>query len=262
MSLINTLREVAPKEKKVVTIDIETAPMLAETYTLWPKHIPWKNVKRPTRIVSITAKPLGGVPVYSCEWDHGREALIETSWRILDEADVVVGWNSNTFDTAIVNREAAILGFTEPSPYHKVDVMRKVKSKMKFDSHSLGFVVSQLGVGTKLDIGSVPDLLTPALAGDEEARRLFRKYNINDVVITEAVFEYLRSRGWIHSLPHLVMDGQLRCPQCGSLDLKLCDKPYQTKSREYEMYQCLDCFGYVRDSVIVNKARGIGVSAH
>lgn len=236
--------------------------MLVTTYSLRTKWIPWKNVQLPTLMVSIAAKELGGPTAYASIWDHGKEQMVRTAREVLSAADIVVTWNGNSFDLPTVNREILSVGLPEPAPFQKFDLMRKVKEKFRFDSNSLGYVSQQLGVGSKIDIGSVPDLLVPAIEGDEEARKLFRQYNVNDVVLTEGVFLKLRKLGWLHTLQHYAMDGTPRCPQCGYGELEACDKEYKTRVRAYTLYQCPRCFGYARGNEVVGRSVVHGVASH
>ena len=48
--------------------------------------------------------------------------------QLMDEADVMVGWNSAAFDRKHLNREFLQAGMTPPSPSREVDLMKVVKA--------------------------------------------------------------------------------------------------------------------------------------
>jgi hypothetical protein len=67
-----------------------------------------------------------------------------------------------------------------------------------------------------------------------------RRYNINDTLLTEKVYDRLAARGWVLGLPNAAIHGDECCPACGSDNLVR--KGFrQTKTRRYARYQCADC---------------------
>jgi predicted RNA-binding Zn-ribbon protein involved in translation (DUF1610 family) len=85
------------------------------------------------------------------------------------------------------------------------------------------------------------------MAGDERAWRLMEKYNKQDVVLTEKLYDALRP--WIPNHPHLSMfSGESwGCPNCGHKDVS---RNRQGTARanvtQYRQYACPRCKTWIR----------------
>jgi uncharacterized protein YprB with RNaseH-like and TPR domain len=94
----------------------------------------------------------------------------------MEEADVLVGWNSAAFDSKHIKREFIENGYLPPSPYKEMDLMRVVKSQFKFPSNKLDYVAQTLGVGAKVQHSGF-DLWVKCMADDKKAWAEMKEYH-------------------------------------------------------------------------------------
>lgn len=229
---------------KILILDIETRPALVYT---WGMH---NQSFGPSQVVDW-----GGVLCFAAKWHKsddvlfyaewkGRERMVRAAHRLLSEADAVVGWNSQRFDTRWLHSEFQRAGMKRPSPYANVDLMRSQKRDAFMLSNKLESRRLWLGEKGKLDTGGF-GLWRSVMDGDRSARRKMEEYNRLDVLITEEEFDRMRSGGWVRGLPNHAIDGGHVCPSCGSG--KLQSRGFQhTKTRRYRQFQCNDCGSWSR----------------
>lgn len=225
---------------RLLTFDIETMPLENRTFGLWNQNIGINQIQQNDWMACFAAKFHGErkVHFYSV-WDHGARAMALALHKLLDEADAVMGWNSDKFDLRWANRVFIESRKAPPSPYTKVDLMRSVKRQVYLPSYKLDFVARWLGLGGKLRTGGF-DLWRDVLDECPKAQNLMRRYNIRDTRLTESVFDVLREKGWIKGLPNHAIDGGHVCPSCGSDKLQA--RGFQTsKTRRYQRWQCKGC---------------------
>lgn len=236
---------------RILTIDIECAPTIAKVWGLYNQNVSLTQVVEPGRVISFAAKYLGEKPVYYSEWDDGHDEMIRQAFRLLSDSDVVVHYNGDRFDLPTLAWEFAKLGLTRPRPFKSIDLLKVARREFRPVSRKLDFVASELGLGNKVAHEGF-DLWNKVLAGDENARRRFRKYNIQDVVLTEKL--YVRLLPWIPSganLP-LIAGHDTGCPNCGSTKLRMDGATY-TALTEFALYQCSKCGTWVRANVVHNR---------
>ena len=164
--------------------------------------------------------------------------MVYRAFEILNEADAVLHYNGQRFDEPVVNTEIAQAGYCPPSPYGHIDLYKTVRSRFAFMSNSLGYVSRNLGTETKVSHEGF-QLWVRVLAGDVEARKLMRVYNIGDVHANEALYERLRP--WIDHHPSVaVIKGTEDCPACGSSRIQKRGYAY-TQVSKFQRYVCLNC---------------------
>lgn len=238
---------------KTLILDIETFPTQAYTWGLYNQNIGINQIIKPGGPVSWAAKWYGKDEVeYSSLNMATYEEMMYGIWELLNEADEVVGWNSNSFDLKHLNAAFAVLGFGPPSPYKKVDLMRVVKKNMKFVSNKLDFVSGQFNVGHKLEHEGF-GLWVKCMAGNKKAWKQFEEYNIQDVLLTERMYEKLK--GWIGGGVNRsnVANGHV-CPECGSTHLNAHGYAF-TNTMKYRRYQCMNCGAPSRQRVAEKEDR-------
>ena len=79
-----------------------------------------------------------------------------------------------------------------------------------------------------------------------------RKYNVQDIVATEAL--YLKLRPWIEGHPNVAQyydDDERRCPKCGSTALSDAGDVH-TQVSTYTRYHCGGCGGFSRSRFTKN----------
>lgn len=225
-----------PTEQKILVFDIETAPAQAFVWGLYDQNISPSQLIEPARVLCFAAKWLGESRVMFFSERSGD--MIAEAWRLLDEADIVVGYNHVRFDVPHLQREMVVRGYRPPSPWVDVDLLSVVRKNFKFMSNKLGSVVDVLGLDAKTDPGGF-ETWRKVLAGDEKAWRTMERYNKQDVAITADLFTYLRP--WV-KMPHVgLWSGDMRaCCECGS-DGLLASGVSRTKTAAYVRVTCLNC---------------------
>jgi hypothetical protein len=238
---------------KTLIVDIETVPSVVYAWGLFDQNIALSQIVRAGGIVSWAAKWLDSEDVeYSSVNMTTHRSMIREMWKLLNEADEVVGWNSNSFDIKLLNAAFAIYGFGPPSPYKKVDLMRTVKSQMKFISNKLDFISGEFGVGHKLEHEGF-DLWVKIMHKDQEAWARFEDYNVQDVLLTERM--YYKLRGWITSgVNRSTVTKGFVCHNCGSTHLQSRGTA-PTTTMTYRRYHCQDCGAWPRERIAIKADR-------
>lgn len=232
---------------RLLAWDLENSPMLSYHWGRWNQNIRPDQTIEESRVLCFGAKWLDtGKYVFKSEYDHGREEMLQTIWDLLNEADGAVSWNGKTFDTRKINREFWLEKMPEPSPYVEVDLMRVAKRKFQFSSNKLDSVAKEAGVGEKV-IHEGFTLWPKVMNGDPAARRLFKKYQRQDVELLVKLYD--RFQPWIPASMHpnaALVDGlPFGCPKCSSQHLQR--RGFKaTSAGVYQQYQCQNCGGWSR----------------
>lgn len=225
---------------KVLTLDIETSPNLADVWGLWKQNVGLAQLRQSTEMLCFAAKweDEGDVQFFS-QFEHGRTEMVAEAWKLLDEADVVVHFNGRAFDIPHINREILVAGMAPPRPFAEVDLLQVVKRRFRFPSNKLDYVARELLKKSKVEhIGHA--LWQRCIAGDPEAWAQMEEYNRGDVLITEELYHLLLP--WIEQHPHrgLYGDHGDACPNCGSDDIRKRGLAY-TRLGVYQQYRCENC---------------------
>ena len=248
MSLSDRLMALAPKEEspRILTFDVECAPALAYVWGLHDQNIGIAQVVEPPRLLSFAGKWHHEKRVhYFSEFHHSREEMARESWKMMDAASVVVGYNHVRFDVPWMNSLWKAHGLGPPSPWVDVDLLAINRRRFRSLSNKLAWVTQENGLPAKLETGG-QDLWNRCLQGDAKAWATFKRYNVNDVIITEQLFDLYRDQGWI-TYPHMGQWTRNRecCPHCGGTDLDLVGLVYG-RTTAYPKLLCLSCHGYVK----------------
>lgn len=108
----------------------------------------------------------------------------------MDEAELLVGWNSAAFDHKHINREFLENGIVPPSPTKDLDLMSVTKANFLFPSNKLDYVAQKLGVGAKVKHSGF-SLWIKCMDGDEKAWAEMKKYQIQDVNLLVDLYDKL-----------------------------------------------------------------------
>lgn len=176
---------------KILMLDIETTPMQVYTWGLWDQNIGINQIIKPTEMMCFGAKWQGKKKVTFKSVHHdGKEAMLKELHSMMEEADVLMGWNSASFDHKHIKREFLENGMTPPSVVKDLDLMSVVKANFRFPSNKLDYVAQALGVGSKVKHSGF-DLWIGCMAGRESSWREMKKYQIQDVVLLEELYQVL-----------------------------------------------------------------------
>lgn len=235
---------------KILILDVETSPHLSWHFGRWNQNIPPSATVHESRVICWAAKWFGKKQTYfKAEWEDSGEDMFAVLWELLDEADVVVGYNSDKFDLRRINSEFLRLKMTPPSSYHKVDLFKQIKKSFGFSSNKLDSVLKELGLELKVGTGGFR-LWMDVMEGVRAAQRKMKSYNKVDVLRTEQLYSTIL--GWIEPHPNwgLYVDDRDKgsdpvCPNCGSTDL-VRRKIRTTRVAKYVQYCCNSCGKYAR----------------
>ena len=176
---------------KILLLDIETTPLQVYTWGLWDQNIGINQIIKSTEMMCFGAKWLGQKSVTFKSVHHdGKKTMLEELHKLMDEADVLVGWNSAAFDHKHINREFLENGMTPPAPTKDLDLMSITKANFQFPSNKLDYVAQKLGVGSKVKHSGF-ELWIKCMDGDDKAWREMKKYQIQDVQLLDSLYDIL-----------------------------------------------------------------------
>lgn len=238
---------------KILTLDIETAPLNVYTWGLWEQNVGLDMVKNDWRILSVAWKWLHKKRVH-----FSRAIVIDGKLDdigvcmdlhdLLDEADIVVTQNGIDFDIKRINARLAEEGFDPYSPVRHIDTKRVAKQVFGFTSNRLEWLGEHIAGVKKDKHRKFPgfELWKECLANNPKAWKEMEKYNVRDVLATEAL--YLKLRPWIANHPNVAVYGETggdACPKCASHRLQRRGSAVSNSGR-YPRFQCLACGGWSR----------------
>ena len=225
---------------KILFLDLETTPMQTYTWGLWNQNIAINQIIKSTEVICFGARWYGEKQVIFKSVHHdGKKAMLKEVARLMDEADIVIGWNSANFDSKHLKRELLQNKILPPSPYKDLDLMRVVKSQFKFPSNKLDYVAQTLGVGSKVKHSGF-DLWLKCMDGDEAAWKEMKRYQIQDVNLLVDLYQILLP--WINNHPsYAIIDNKPNtCVNCGE-DKLIARGLAHTNTASYQRYVCKSC---------------------
>lgn len=231
------------------------------TYDLFRPIIGYKDIIEPSRMIAYSAKWRGkkGV-IFQSEHHDGRMEMLQGLWHLLNEADIVVGYNIKRFDIPWVAGEHWVEGFKPPSPFKVIDLYQAVKQNSRFLSKRLDYVASRILDDNKKNYSMaemwriVDNIATTDAARDREWNKM-RGYAKKDTVLLEPLFDDLLPR---LKLPHPLTDAEgFNCRNCGSFNLERRGFAL-TQNGKYQRYVC-ECGKWQRGTqrIAVGETRDI-----
>lgn len=253
---------VANPTLKILTLDIENAPMKAYVWGLWQQDIQ-QSMRLPDNrsyMMSVAAKWLHEDKVHYFETRNEDDSEITAAiLKMVDEADIVVGHNAKRFDMKKINAYAILNNLPPPSPYRVVDTMLIARKHFAFERNTLEYLSKKLCKTPKLDHKEFTgfELWSECISGNEKAWEEMKAYNIQDVVATEEL--YLILRPWAKGHPNVVVPSDSsvnKCTACGSTKL-VEDGFFMTNAGKFKQYKCTDCGSHSRGrkSVLTKDAK-------
>lgn len=236
---------------KRLVLDIETAPLVAYTWSMYPKYIPMDHLVEHARTLMVGYKwlPQNGEEAADTtvitESADGQNGMLRKVHTLINEADAVIHYNGTRFDIPHLYRGFLEQGLGMPSPIQEIDLFRTVKQRFNFPSNRLDYVCQRLGLGRKSSTGGMA-LWKNVMAGQAAAIKSMASYCKNDVNLTAKLYDRLLP--WIpnHANFGLYVNADNPvCPKCGSTHLQR--RGYSmTRVMRYARYQCQDCGSWSR----------------
>jgi hypothetical protein len=182
--------------KRVLVVDIETKPMLANVWGLFDQNISLNQLEDEGGIFSWSAKWIGEkeVAYKDVKGNMKKEKqLLIPLWKMMDEADIIIGQNSNKFDIKKLNAKYLEYKLGAPSEYKKIDTMLLARRYFSFVSNKLEYMSKKFCKIKKLSHSKFPgqELWNACKRGNKQAWAEMKKYNIQDVLATEELFMVL-----------------------------------------------------------------------
>jgi hypothetical protein len=235
---------------KILLIDIETAPLLAYVWGLWDNNVALNQIHSDWYILSWAAKWLGSPPdevMYEDQRDvkniEDDSNILKNLWKLLDEADIVVGQNSRKFDEKKINARFILNDFKPTSSFRHVDTMILAKARFAFTSNKLEYMTSKLCTKyKKLDHAKFSGfkLWSECLKGNKEAFEEMELYNKYDVLSLEEL--YIKLRPWDKMGPNLNVfhESEDTFCSCGSIEFVKKGFAY-TNAGKFQRFSCKKC---------------------
>ncbi|MCK9370849.1 ribonuclease H-like domain-containing protein [Candidatus Dojkabacteria bacterium] len=199
---------------KILLYDIETSPNLAYIWDKYEQNA--LGFEKERELLCFAYKWLGDKKISSCsKMELGEKELVQKLHTLINEADIIVGQNSDSFDNKMANAFFIKQGLPPPKPYKTIDTLKIARSRFRFNSNHLNDLGEYLGLGGKKQTGGF-GLWLGCLKGDKKSWKLMVEYNKRDVELLEKV--YLKLVPWANNTPPVELG--MTCPACGSLNLQ------------------------------------------
>lgn len=233
---------------KILLIDIETRPILAHVWKLWKNDVSINQIEEDWHILSWAAKWLGDKKMMYADQRNARtlhndKAILKEMCKLLNEADIVIGHNSKTFDIKRINARLATHGINPPKDYRQIDTLRIARKHFAFTSNKLEYLAKHLKLSSGKKMSKKFngfELWRECINGNKEAWKEMEAYNKHDVILLEELYNKLKS--WDNSINMEVYHESTNegCSKCGSKNLKKHGFRF-TNSGKYQRYYCDNC---------------------
>ena len=232
---------------RILVIDIETSPASGYIWKLFDVNVSLSQLIDTSKVICFAAKWVGEKKViFASNQEDTHKAMIKKAWDLFNEADAVIGYNSKNFDCKILNKEFILSGFPPPAPYKHIDLLHTMKNKFRFMSNKLDHVSQELGIGKKTSHQGF-ELWQACMNDDVNAWKLMKKYNINDVKLTEELYD--KVKGWLKTTFNFNEHAEeMVCPNCGSHNVTK-NGTYKSPTKAYQKYVCNDCFAHSKSNI-------------
>lgn len=237
---------------KTLIWDCELKPNIVSAWSLFKPVIGIGQLIEPARIICFAWRWHGEKKTnFSSEWDDSYSGMVKKLHNLFSSADVVAGFNSNSFDNKHANAAFLLEGLAPPSPYKQVDLYREARKHFALPSRKLDYIVQELGIGAKTPHSGMNlwnEVVRPS--SDESGaknRALMRTYCENDVDLTVELYDRLLP--WLTPgvCAGLMSEDELACTNCGSVEVHRRGWAYTTAGR-YRRFQCQSCLRWLRSA--------------
>lgn len=246
---------------KILFFDIETTPMISYTWGRWQQNVSLEQTIQESYMLCWSASWMHSNEVFgdcltpdeAVAGDDNR--IIESLWKYVDEADILVAYNGVDFDVKKINGMFFTHGLNPPSPYRVVDPCRVARAKFGFSSNKMDALAKYLGIPMK--IGTDFTLWKKCMHGSKEALDYMFEYNKKDVDILKQI--YIKMLPYINNHPNVCnyIDGSMSCTHCGEKHNfeKIDNHYYYTDVNKYQIYRCITCGSIFRDRYSVRESK-------
>jgi len=232
---------------KILIFDIETAPCEGYFWQPGKQFVGQHQIKKDWYIICWSAKWFYGNGVISdCvtpeeALERNDKRVVENLVALLEEADITVTHNGDSFDIKKVAARRHFHKILKPSPFVSIDTYKESKKIANFSSHSQAFLTRH--VGAKQKIATSFNLWVRCVNGEQEALDEMNDYCRNDVIGLEGLFVELSPEIKIGNAGFYADVDWDVCPSltCGGTNLVEMNTPHIAQVNSYKAYRCLDC---------------------
>lgn len=246
--------DVYPDKMKILVVDIETAPLVSDLWSVWQQGVGLNQVQKDWHMLSFAAKWLGEDEVFY--YDQSGEEDIEDDFflctalhELLNQSNATLTQNGRKFDLKKINARFIINGLLPAKPSRVIDTLEIAKREFGFTSNKLEYMTDKLCKKyKKLTHKKFPghELWKEVMKGNPEAWAEMKEYNIHDVLALEELYGILRPYSTKH--PNIALTQETNTPACricGSTELEQ-DGHWHTSLSKYELFRCNTCGAYSR----------------
>jgi len=197
---------------KILLIDIEVAPNTAHVWGIFDQNISINQLLESSYTLCYAAKWYGESKImFDSIQKSGKQKMLDSVHKLLDEADAIVHYNGSRFDIPILHKEFLLSGMPPPAPSKQIDLLQVARRQFRFVSNKLDYVAQALGLGSKTE---------------HEGHALWV--------------------GWIKQHPnHNAYSADVCCPNCASRKLQS-RGTQRSRTAIYQRYQCQNCGSWAR----------------
>lgn len=233
-------------EPRILLFDFETSPDLAyvfahskyeqdiakfvrPSYTLSVAHM-WYGDKK------VTVKALNDFPRFKKD-PHSDKALYEYFSKIVEQADVLVAHNGDSFDIRVMNARMLKHGLSPLPPHRTIDTKRVAKKYLKLPSYAMNDICEYYNGPTKIETGGFATW-QGCDNSDNASFNKMKKYNAHDVFpMLNFVYELLVP--WMKNYPILrPFNGS--CRHCSGKMIKRGMRPVGNGKYLEQRYVCVN----------------------
>lgn len=242
------------KKPKILLFDIETIPMEAYVWSIWQDNVGLNMLKKDWSVLGWCAKWYGEDEIFYEDVGGQKDLrddkkILKGIHKLLDEADIVVGHNSDSFDVKKLNARFILNGMQPPSSFKKMDTKKMAKKYFSFTSNKLSYLTDNLCKRyKKLSHGNFPGfkMWEECLKKNKEAFKEMKEYNIYDVLSLEELFSIMLP--WESSAVFdMYGPSDENICTCGHKKFKKSGFHY-TPTAKYQKHKCKKCGSEYRDN--------------
>lgn len=243
------------KKPRVLFLDVETSPIISFTWGLFDQNVALNQIHKDWHLLSFSAKWSDSKEIIYYDQRNSRriendKPLLKKLWKLLDDAQVVVGQNSVSFDEKKINARFILNGMKKPSPFKSIDTLRIARKHFAFTSNKLAYLADKLCEHKKSEHAKFPgfELWKQCLAGNEQAWDEMKRYNIGDILALEQL--YTKLAPWADNIINfnLFHDEEDYVCNCGSTEFQ--KRGYSvTTTGKFRRFSCLECGHWSRGAI-------------
>lgn len=188
------------RQPKVLILDIEISLAVAYVYPARRKqYIGATQYKHKQFMLSAAWRWYGQKRIYSASLVDDKKRfkrnfrddyhVVRELFNAIEEADVIVGHNSDSFDIKHINRFALLHGIGVRPDQVSVDTLKVARKYFNFPFNSMKEIAKELRIQQKEGLSE--ETWQAAADGDPKAIKRIEKYNRNDVEVQTQMFERL-----------------------------------------------------------------------